>query len=199
MNNYNKAVSKFKASGGILRAKDALNLKIHPQTLSLMKDRCAVEQIERGLYRLTDMLPLSQPDIVTVAMKVPCGVLCLISALSFYEITTQVPHEITVALHSGAEKPRIKFPPTRFVWLSDSAFNSGIEVHKVDGVNVRVYSVAKTIADCFKFRNKIGLDVAIEALKFGLSKKHINIEELLKYAKINRVEKVMKPYLEAIE
>ena len=198
MDNYKKALQVFKGNGGILRAAQARRLQVHSETLSLMKNRGVLEQIGKGLYRLADMPPLSQPDIITVALKIPQGVLCLISALAFHEITTQIPHEVTVALRSGAEKPRIAYPPTRYVWLSDAAYNSGIEVHEVDGVKIRVYSPEKTVTDCFKFRNKIGLDVAIEALKLYRSKKHSSIEDLLKYATINRVAKVMKPYLESI-
>jgi len=163
-----------------------------------MRDAGVLEQLARGIFRLAKEPPLSNPDLVMVALKAPKGVICLVSALSFHEITTQVPHAIHVALPFGAERPRLKHPPIRFSWFKEPAFSAGAETHKVDGVSVRIYSPEKTVADCFKFRNVIGLDVAIEALKLCLNKKRSKPDTLLKYARICRVERVMRPYLEAL-
>ena len=163
-----------------------------------MRQAGVIELISRGLYRLSRLTPLSTPDLATVGLKIPQGVICLISALAFHEITTQVPHEVYVALRQGSEKPRLEYPPTRFVWLSGSSFSEGIGTHKVDGVSIRIYGPEKTVADCFKFRNRIGLDVAIEALKLCREKKRSRPDLLLHYAKICRVENVMKPYLQSI-
>lgn len=191
-------LSIFKAHPAGIHSSEAIRLGIHPRTLYAMRDAGLIERLGRGLYRLTKSSPLSNPDLVTIALKVPKGVLCLISALSFHDITTQVPHAVHVALPFGTERPRLDSPPTRFSWFKEPAYGSGVETHKIDGATVRVYSPAKTIADCFKFRNKIGLDVALEALKLCLKKKRSKPDELLKYARICRVEKVMRPYLEAL-
>jgi len=195
---FQKQLATFKTHGGMLRTTQALRLGIHPRDLYAMKAAGALEQISRGLYRVSGLQPLTNPDLVTVALKIPKGVVCLISALAFHEITTQIPHEVYVALPQGTEKPRLDHPPTRFAWFKEPAFGSGIETHKLDGVPVRVYCPEKTVADCFKARNKIGLDVAIEALKLCREKKRSTPEILLKYAKVCRVERIMKPYMEAI-
>ncbi len=163
-----------------------------------MRETGDLEQLSRGLYRLRGLPKLSNPDLVPVALKVPQGVICLISALAFHDLTTQVPHQVFLALPRGAEPPRMSFPPLRIFWFTEPAFTEGMEVHKVDGVPVRVYSPEKTIADCFKYRNKIGLDVALEALKLYRGKRKTKVDEVLRYAAICRVEKIIRPYLEAL-
>lgn len=197
-NPFQKQLGIFKAHGGMLRTAHALRLGIHRRDLYAMRSSGALEQISRGLYRAGGMRPLANPDLITVALRIPKGVVCLISALAFHEITTQIPHEVHVALPFGAEKPRLKHPPMRYSWSTEPAFGSGIENHNLDGVSVRIYSPEKTVADCFKARNKIGLDVAIEALKLCRQRKRSSPEMLMKYAKICRVERIMKPYLEAL-
>jgi predicted transcriptional regulator of viral defense system len=191
-------IKAFKDNGGLFRTSQALKAGIHPRDLYAMQSQGIVESISRGFYRLKSKKPLWRPDLTTVALRVPQGVICLISALAFHNITTQIPHEEYIALLKGSEKPRLNHPPTRFFWMSPTAFEEGIETHKIEGVALRIYSPEKTVADCFKFRNKIGLDVAIEALKFCRERKRSSVDTLMKYAKIDRVEKVMKPYLEAI-
>jgi len=191
-------IKVFKDKGGLLRTSQALTAGIHPRDLYAMQAQGLIEPISRGFFRLKSKKPLWNPDLTTVALRVPQGVLCLISALAIHNITTQIPHEVYIALKKGSEKPRLDYPPTRFVWLSPTAFDSGIETHKVGSIVQKVYSPEKTVADCFKFRNKIGLDVAIEALKFCRERKRSSVGTLMKYAKIDRVGKVMKPYLEAI-
>lgn len=193
-----KAQAIFRRHAGLLRTSQALAAGIHPRTLYALRDRGEIEALGRGLYRLTDMPMLGQPDLVVVATKIPAGVLCLISALSFHEITTQVPHEVEVALPKGAERPRLGHPPVRPVWLSGKAYSEGIETHTLDGVAVRVYSISKTLADCFKFRNRIGLEVCLEALKLARQRRKLDVEELMNFARICRVEKVIRPYVEAI-
>jgi predicted transcriptional regulator of viral defense system len=188
----------FKDHGGMLRTSQALEAGIHPRDLYAMKSQGIVEPISRGFYRLKSRKPLWNPDLTTVALRIPQGVICLISALSFHNITTEIPHEVYIALKKGSEKPRLGHPPTRFFWLSPPAFEASIETHEVDGVAIRIYSPEKTVADCFKFRNTVGLDVAIEALKFCRERKRSTVGTLLKCARMDRVEKVMKPYLEAI-
>jgi predicted transcriptional regulator of viral defense system len=195
---FEKEKRAFSRSGGLLRTGAALRAGIHPRRLYDMRDEGVVEELSRGLYRLADLPPLSNPDLVTVALKVPTGVICLISALAYHEISTQIPHEVHVALPRGAEPPRLRNPPVRVFWFTGRSFTEGIQLHKVDGIALRVYSCEKTLADCFKYRNKIGLDTVLEALRLYRSRKRPNVDELMKFARVCRVGKVMRPYLEAV-
>jgi len=188
----------FRDGGGVLKTGEALGAGIHPRTLYEMERRGILERLARGLYRLADLPPLGNPDLVSVGLKVPNGVICLISALAYHEITTQIPHEVYVALSRGAEPPRLGHPPIRIFWFTGEAFTQGIENHELDGIQVRIYSPEKTIADCFKYRNKIGLDTAIEALKLYRGRKRFKTDVLMRFARVCRVEKVMRPYLEAL-
>ncbi len=191
-----RARSIFRRHGGVLRTKEALRLGIHPETLYRMRDSGSLACLGRGLYRLSDLPPLGSPDLVTVAIKVPSCVICLISALAFHELTTEIPHEVYLALPRGMEPPRLDHPPLRIFWFS--VFEFGIEAHVLDGTQVRFYSPERTIADCFKYRNKIGLDTAREALKLYLERRKKNLDALLEAAEVCRVAKVMRPYLEAL-
>lgn len=184
-------------SKGAFRTGEALKAGIHPRTLYMMCDQKIIEKMGRGLYRFADMPSLGNPDLATIAMKVPKGVICLISALSYHELTTEIPHEIYVALPRGTEPPRLDYPPIRIFWFSGPSFTEGIERHEVDGIPVKVYNPEKTLADCFKYRNKIGLDVTLEALKFYRQRKRFRTDALMYFAKVCRVEKIMRPYLEA--
>lgn len=184
-------------AGATLRTAQARALGIHPRTLYALRDAGDLEQIARGLYRLRELPLLGNPDLVTVALKVPRGVICLLSALAIHEMTTQVPHEVHLALERGSEPPRLDHPPLRLFWFSGPAFSEGIEAHKVDGIEVRVYSPEKTVADCFKYRNKLGIDVAVEALRLYRRRKRARLDELMRLARVCRVERVMRPYLEA--
>lgn len=192
------ALDHFRAHGGILRTREALEAGIHPRTLYALRDSGRIELLSRGLYRLADAPSLGNPDLVTVALKIPNGVLCLISALAWHELTTQIPHEICVAIPRGAEPPRLSFPPVRYFWFSGSAYSEGIEMQEVDGVPVRIYSREKTLADCFKHRNRIGLDTVLESLRTYRNQGRVNVESLLHYAEICRVKRVIQPYLEAV-
>ena len=176
----------------------ALQGGIHRRMLYCMLEAGVIEQLGRGLYRLTDLPALGNPNLVSVALKVPSGVICLISALAYHEITTQIPLEVYVALERGTEPPRLDHPPIRIFWFSGQAFTAGIETHKIDGTPVRIYGPEKTIADCIKYRNKIGLDTAMEALNLYRERKHPKVEDLMQFARVCRVEKVMRPYLEAL-
>jgi predicted transcriptional regulator of viral defense system len=195
---FEKEKRAFSRGGGLLRTSAALRAGIHPRALYEMRDQGVVEQLSRGLYRLAGLPALSNPDLVTVALKIPTGVICLISALAYHEITTQIPHEVHIALPRGTEPPRLKHPPLRVFWFTGRSFTEGIETHKVDGIRLRVYSPEKTLADCFKYRNKLGLDMVLEALRLYRGRKRPNADELMKFARVCRVEKVMRPYLEAL-
>jgi predicted transcriptional regulator of viral defense system len=192
------AKAVFRRHGGVLRTSEALRSGIHPRTLYAMRDAGVLERLSRGLYRITDLPPLGNPDLVAVALKVPAGVICLISALAYHELTTQIPHEVYLALPRGAEPPRLDHPPVRVFWFTGKAFTEGIDTPVLDGVAVRIYSAEKTLADCFKYRNKIGLDTAVEALKRYVISRRVRVDKLMAYARICRVEKVIRPYLEAL-
>ncbi len=191
------ALKVFQKHKGVMRSSQIFEQGIQPRTLYQMRDSGLLVQEGRGLYRLADEQVWSDPDLAIVSLHIPKGVICLISALYFHQITTQIPHEVHIALPKDSEKPRIEYPPTRFFWISPKAFEAGIEKHKVDHVEVKVYSIAKTIADCFKFRNKIGMDVALEALREGIRQKRCTPDQVLRFARIDRVERIILPYLEA--
>jgi predicted transcriptional regulator of viral defense system len=197
-NSIERAEKTFRDRGGVLKTKEALGAGIHPRTLYEMHRVGILEKLSRGLYRLSDLPPLGNPDLVSVGMKIPQSVITLLSALAFHEITTQIPHEIYIALKRGTEPPRLKHPPIRVFWFTGNAFSDGVEQYDVDGTLVRIYNPEKTIADCFKYRNKIGLDVALEALKLYRERIGFKVDDLMHFARVCRVEKVMRPYLEAI-
>lgn len=181
-----------------LRMSEAIAHGITRYMLYSLRDKGIIEQVTRGIYRLSDLASISDPDLVTVSLRFPNAVICLISALFYHEITTQIPHKVHVAISRGSRLPSLQYPPVQAYKFSNPAFMAGIEEHRIDRVNVKIYSPEKTIADCFKYRNKIGLDVALEALKLYKERNKMNINELLKYAKICRVEKIITPYLEII-
>lgn len=194
-----KAREVFTEHGGMLRTSKALRLGIHPRTLYALRDAGEIEQVGRGLYRLSTAPALSSPDLVPIAIRIPRAVVCLISALAHHGLTTQIPHAIDIALPSHAKVPKVDGVPLRVFWYPEPSFRAGVEVVAIDDVSVRIYSVEKTIADCFKYRNKIGLDVAIEALRtYRERTPKPNRPKLTKFAEINRVQKIMRPYLEAI-
>lgn len=193
------ARSAFERRQGMLRTREALRLGIHPRTLYAMRDSGELVAVGRGLFRLASAPALSHPDWIAVALRVPRSVICLISALAHYELTTQVPHHIDIALSSHSQVPRVDGLPLRVFWFPARAYNAGIDTITLDRVQVRIYSPEKTIVDCFKYRNKIGLDVAIEALRNYRQKvRKLPVKKLLEYARICRVENVMRPYLEAV-
>jgi predicted transcriptional regulator of viral defense system len=191
------ALRLFRRHDGVLHTKQALELGVHPRTLYAMRDRGLVEQLSRGVYRLSSLPPLSQPDLATVALRVPQAVVCLISALAYHDITTEVPHEVQIALPRGTKTPVLEHPPLRVFRFSGQALTEGIQTVSVDKIPLRVYAPEKTVADCFRFRKKLGLDVALEALDLCIKRKRTKPVDLLSYARICRVEKVMLPYLEA--
>jgi len=196
---FEKAKQIIQEHGGVIRTVEALKAGIHPRNFYALRDQGILEQVSRGVYRLAGLPPMSNLDIVAVATRIPRAVICLISALSFHDLTTQIPHKVEIALEKGAETPRIDFPPLSVHRFSKAAFESGVEEHNVDGVTIRVYCPEKTLADCFKFRNKLGMDVVLEALKLYKSrKKQFKVRDILLYARICRVEKIMKPYLEVV-
>jgi len=195
---FDRAIAVFKAHEGLLRTGQAMREGIHPDTLYAMRNSGMLEKVSRRIYRLADDSPLGNPDLVTVVTRISGGVICLISALAFHDLTTQIPHEVHVALTRGAEEPRLDHPQIRIYRFTGKAFSAGVETHKLDNVSVPIYSPEKTLADSFKFRNKIGLDTVLEAVRFYRERKNVKVDDLMHYASICRVEKIIRPYLEAI-
>lgn len=193
-----EAVKLFQEHNGIMRTSEVLNAGVHRRTLYHMRDEGMVTAIQRGVYQLTESEPLSNPDLVIVAKKIPEARVCLISALSIHEMTDEIPHKVHVALPRSSWQPELDYPPLKVYRFSDETINSGLQTQKIDGVEVKVFNPAKTIADCFKFRNQIGLDVAIEALKRGVKEGKATYGDIVKYAKLCKVEQVIKPYLETV-
>ena len=194
-----EAIEAIRLKGGTVRTSDAIRSGIHQRTLYRLRDEGQLEFVSRGVYRLSEQGVISNPDLVIVAARIPKAVVCLVSALAFHDITTQIPHAVSIALSKGSETPRLDYPPLKIHRFSERPFVEGVEEHAMDGFIIKVYCPEKTIADCFKFRNKLGMDIVLEALKLYKNRKRYNLEELVRYAKICRVEKVMRPYLEAIQ
>ncbi len=157
-----------------------------------------IQRMNRGLYKLSEGAALSDPDFSIVSRKIPRGVICLISALAYHEATDEIPRQINIAIPRGTHANKIEYPPVQFYRFSRDVWTAGIEKHKTDGSIVQVYSLAKTVADCFKFRNKIGMNVARGALKTAINEKRISPKEIMHYAKICRVHNIVKPLLETL-
>ena len=187
----------FRKHGGQLRMSEALKSGITRYMLYSLQEKGIINRISRGIYRLADLPQINNPDLVTVSLRFPNTVICLISALSYHDMTTQIPHRVSIAFQRDSRMPSLDYPPIKAYKFSSNVFNSGIEKHKIDGVPVKIYNPEKTLTDCFKFRNKIGLDVVLEALKFYKTRKKPHLKKLFEYARICKVENVIRPYLEA--
>jgi len=183
---------------GVVRASDLERHGIPRVYLTRLCQKGLVERVGRGLYRLARAETSEYITLAEAAKLVPNGVVCLLSALSFHGLTTQIPHEVWMAIDVKARRPKVAGVPLRIVRFSGKALAAGVEIHRIDGVLVKITCPAKTVADCFKYRNKIGLDVALEALRECRRQRKCSLEDLWHYAKICRVANVMKPYLEAI-
>jgi predicted transcriptional regulator of viral defense system len=188
----------FAENNGILRASTAIDLGVPKHALYKMAETGELVRETQGIYRLKETEPLGNPDLVQIGLRVPRAVICLISALYHRHLTTQIPHQVYFALPRDVKTPKIEYPPIRVFHFSEKPYQAGIVEEIVDGVKVKIYDREKTIADCFKFREKIGLDVALEALKDYLKQPRPVVSMLMKYAKVNRVENVMRPYLESL-
>lgn len=181
---------------GVIRPRD---LGVPRTVLGELVRQGRLERTGWGLYRLPSHEPSEHHSLVEVAVRVPQAVVCLLSALEFHGIGTQSPHQVWIAIDGKARQPRLTYPPLRTVRASGAALRSGIEHYCIEGRDVAIYSVEKTIADCFKYRNKIGIDVALEALKEAVATRKLNMDYLWRYSKICRVGNVIRPYLEAIQ
>ena len=181
----------------VVRSRDLEQYEIPRVEISRLCRRGVVQRVGRGLYRLANAEVTEHQTLTEVGKAVPNGVICLLSALRFHDLTTQAPFEVWMAIDVKAHQPKTDLP-LKFVRFSGPARNEGVEVHRVEGVEVKIYCLSKTIADCFKFRNKIGLDIALEALREGLKSGRSTIDDIWRYAKVCRVSNVMRPYLEVM-
>lgn len=189
---------RFLGRRGIARSHELEGRGISRSQLSRLCDRGLIERVGRGLYTLPEAVLTERHSLAEAGQRVPRGVVCLLSALRFHELTTQSPFEVWMAIDRKAWRPRGGHPRLRFVYVAPSALQEGVEEHDVGGAKVRVYSAAKTVADCFKFRSKIGLDVAVEALRDYRRLHPKQMEAVWKFAQQNRITRILRPYLEAI-
>ena len=183
----------------VVRARELSAQGVHPMALQRLVEKGVVEREGRGLYRLAGTEVSEHYSLLQAAKRVPQGVICLLSALRFHQLTTQKPFEVWLMLERSSRRPAVDTPPLRVHYLSGEAFRAGMEEHVQEGVTLRVYSPAKTVADCFKFRYKIGMDVALEALRETLRQRRATVDDIWRYAELCRVARVIYPYLEALD
>jgi predicted transcriptional regulator of viral defense system len=197
-NTERQQVLKLARRPGGVTSREVTEAGIHRQVLTRLVREGALQRVVRGVYRLPDQPISEHHGLVLAAAAVPKAIICLLSALAFHGLGTQLPSDVWLAVPRRARQPSLKYPPLRIVRFSGDAFTEGVETHQVEGRSLRVYGAAKTVADCFKYRNKIGLDVALEALREGWRERRLTVDELDRYAEICRVRGVMRPYLESL-
>ncbi len=183
---------------GSFTAREVAGAGIHTQTLSRLVRAGTLERVARGRYRRSGAPITEHHGLALVAAAAPSAVVCLLSGLNFHGIGTQLPHEVWIAIDRRARRPALSYPRLRVMRFGGRALTEGIETHRIEGETVRVYNAAKTVADVFKYRNKVGLDVALEALREAWRARRFTMDEIHHYARICRVERVMRPYLEAL-
>ena len=188
----------FKKHNGFARTKNILSAGIHSRDIKRARDAGQIIRVKRGLYRLTNIPLISHQGFIDLAYVVPEGVICLLSALSYYELTTFNPSIISMAICRGSRRPKIEYPPVEFYYFSKKQFEAGINKIKIKGHEIRIYNPEKTICDCFRYRNKLGLDIAKEGLSEYLRRKDRNLEKLLEYAEICRIKPLLQTWLNAI-
>ena len=199
MNKKDERIHKvFKKHKGFARTKDILAAGIHTRNIKRVREKEQVVQVKRGLYRLADIPLISNLGFIDLARAIPGGVICLLSALSYYELTTFNPSVIAMAICRGSRKPKINYPPVEFYHFSKKQFEAGINKIKVKGHEIRIYNREKTICDCFRYRNKLGLDIAKEGLSEYLKRKDRDLEKLLEYAEICRIKPLLQTWLNAM-
>ena len=191
-------VIEFVKKRSMVRPRDLEKAGLPKMYLSQLARQGVLEKVGRGLYRWP-MADISEHhSLVEVCRLAPKGVVAMLSALSFHQLTSQNPHKVWLAIDRKGWRPQIQYPPVQFITMSKALLEEGVELHRIGGVEVKVFSPAKTVVDCFKYRNKIGLDVALEALREGWREQRLTIKELQYFARSSRVSKVMQPYLESL-
>ena len=188
----------FLANGGYLRMSQAIEAGVSRYAFYTLRDKGKLIQESRGLFRLSEQPDHPNPDLCITSLRYPKAVICLVSALSYHDATTQIPKEVHIALPRGSRTPVMQYPPLHTYFFSKAPYEAGIEAHQIEGVRVKIYDLEKTIIDCFKFRNQIGMDVFLEAIKLYKIKVKVQPARLAEYAKICGVAKAVFPYLEAI-
>ena len=191
-------IEYFKSCGGIVRFSSIRKAGFHPDLIKKTENKGKIEKIGRGLYKLAGDNIGSHPDCLIASIQTSQGVICLVSALYFHEATNEIPRFVDIAIPTGARANKIEYPPVKFYRFSQNTWKTGVEKHGIEGHTVKIYSLAKTIADCFKFRNRIGINIAREAMKVAINEKHIKPKDIMKYAKICRVDRIIKPILETM-
>ena len=191
-----KFIEFLKKRGGMVSYKEIIKAGFNKAFLRGNLDSGRIQKVDRALYRLSNSFTLSNPDLAAVSIKVSKGIVCLLSALAFHEATSEIPQYINIAIPRGVHANKINYPPVKFYRFSFKSWEAGIEKHEIEEYQIKVYSLAKTVADCFKFRNKIGMDVAREALKIAITEKGVLPKEIMQYAEICRVDNIIKPILE---
>ncbi len=193
------ALQAFRDKGGTLRTRDLIALGVHTDALYMLRDSGRIIELGRGLYRLAEAGEAEHPDLALVAARAPDAAVCLISALSYHDITTQIPSSVHLAVPRGSYHGITLSIPVTVYRFDPKTFSNGLETHRIGGMPVKIYSAARSVVDCFKFRNKLGLDVALEALRLARQRKRLQNRELLHYARLLRVATPMSAYLQAIE
>ncbi|MCK4329633.1 type IV toxin-antitoxin system AbiEi family antitoxin domain-containing protein [candidate division WOR-3 bacterium] len=193
-----KIIKILKIHNGYARSKDILAEGIHPRDIKNILDKGLIIKVKNGLYKLTDIPVISNQSFIDLARAVPEGVICLLSALSYYELTTFNPSIISMAIYRKSWRPKMEYPPVEFYYFSTKQFEAGINEIKIKAHKVRIYCPEKTICDCFRYRNKLGLDIAKEGLSEYLKQKDRNLEKLVEYAEICRVKPLLQTWLNAM-
>lgn len=198
MENSSQSILYLARQRGLIRPRDLNESGLPSVALTRLVRQGLLTRVGRGLYALPDRSVSEHGSLAEIASKHPQAIVCLLSALRVHDLTTQSPFEVWLAIPNKARAPKMDYPPLRIVRFSGAALTDGIEEHQIDGVTVRVTNVARTVADCFKFRNKIGLDVAMEALNEAWRARRVSMDELWHYASVCRVANVMRPYMESL-
>jgi predicted transcriptional regulator of viral defense system len=191
-------IIRLARSRGLLRSRDLAPLDIPRRHLTRLTEEGVLLKSGRGVYVLASAKTSEHHSLAEACSRVSGGIVCLLSALRFHGLTTQNPWEVWMAITPASRKPKVDHPPLRVVRFSGEAFTDGVEHHRIEGVDVRIYCAAKTVADCFKYRNKIGIDVAVEALRDAWQKRKVTAEQISHFAQVCRVTNVMRPYLDSL-
>jgi len=195
---HDQLIAFIKNNSGFAKSADLIKAGFYKAVIYSAVRAGLVNRVRHGVYGLAGVPDVSHPDLVTASVVIPKGVICLITALSFYEVTDEIPRQIDVAVPAGSKNRAAVDLPIKLYYFSRETWQSGVEERDIDGQKIRIYSLAKTLADCFKFRNQIGVDIARSALKSALEQKKVNHRDIMKYAAICRVTNIMKPILEAL-
>ena len=193
-----KIIGYFKSHGGVARFSSIRKAGFHPDIIRMTENDGKIEKIGKGLYRLVGDNIGSHPDYLIASLQTSKGVICLVSALYFHGATNEIPRFVDIAIPTGSRANKIKYPPVKFYRFSQNTWMAGVEKHEIEGHSVKIYGLAKTVADCFKFRSRIGLNVAREALKVAITEKKVKPKDIMEYAKMCRVDRIIKPILETM-